>query len=391
MPTDPPEPPHPLDAELRAQASRRRAELGAEIPGMSGPMRAQLQAEVARQFDGRRRPREERPGFLAWLFHWQRALATVAGAMLMIGLFAWNGGWLTPAIAPQAKQVVLNETSSVTAGGERAAPSTPAMDAVAKRSDAPVPARDFKEGEAKARAEAAAESPTDALAAGSVVAGRKSTAAAPAGAAAPAPAPVIAEPRFDTFAGKLEKSAGRAQNFSQRQAQVADRALKAAPSDERTSQLLNQFEFRQSGNRVEIVEADGSIYAGEIEIAKKDATKAKNPAKPAARAPATARGEKDKDQAPAEAQSTEIAGQFNFRASGVSNTLRQKVTIEGVYQAQVPPAQNAPGASANGGSVAQRAAESGRAQAQQAPSRARVIGRAQVNGRNVDVEAEATK
>src|SRR5450432_154276 len=194
MPTDPPEPPHPLDAGLRAQAARRRAELGADVPKMSGPMRTQLQAEVARQFDDGRRSREERPGFLAWFFHWQRALATVAVTMLMIGLFAWNGGWLASPLSPQTKLITLNKAAPPTAGRELAAQSAPASDAMAKRSDAPATDRDFKE-EAKAPATVAAAPPTDALAAGKVAAPPKPAAEAPAGATAPAAAPVVAEPR----------------------------------------------------------------------------------------------------------------------------------------------------------------------------------------------------
>ena len=391
MPTDPPEPPHPLDAGLRAQAARRRAELGVEDPKMPGPMRTQLQAEVARQFENAGRPNEDHRGFLTWLFQWQRGLATVAVALLMIGLFAWNGGWFSPAPASNAKQAVLNEEAPATAGRERAAKSVPVSDAIAKRSDAPVVGRDAKEQE-KAPAVTAPAPPVDNLAAGKIAAAPKPAAETPTGATATASAPAAAEPRSEAFESKAETTARLRQNFAQTPAQVLDRARKAASVDEQTSQLLNQFEFRQSGNRVEIVEADGSVYAGEIDVAKKDAFAPKDRAKAAARPPVAAM--KDKAGALAEAQGPAVATQFNFRASGVSNTLRQKVTIEGLYQAPAVPTQNAPGASAGGGMASQNAAKSSRAQAQQAqqvPSRARVVGRAQVNGRNVDVEAEATK
>ena len=388
MPTDPLEPPHPLDAGLRAQAARRRAELGVEDPKMPGPMRTQMQAEVARQFENASRPYEDHPGFLTWLFQWQRALGTVAVALLMIGLFAWNGGWFSPAPASKTKQVVLNETAPTTAGRERAAQSAQGSDAIAKRSDAPVVDRDAKEQE-QAPVAVAAAPPMDSLAAGKIAAAPKPAAEAPTGATATASAPAAAEPRSEAFESKTETTARLRQNFAQTPAQVLDRARKAASVDKRTSQLLNQFEFRQSGNRVEIVEADGSVYAGEIDVAKKDAFVPKDRANAAARPPVAAM--KDKAGALVESQGSAVVAQFNFRASGVSNTLRQKVTIEGVYQASAVPVQNAPGASAGGGMASQNAAESGRAQAQQARSRARVVGRAQVNGRNVDVEAEATK
>ena len=77
MADETPEPIHPLDAGLRAQAAKRRAELGAVEPEMPGPMRAQLQSEYRVSVAGRRDRAAESPGFLAWFFQWQRALATV--------------------------------------------------------------------------------------------------------------------------------------------------------------------------------------------------------------------------------------------------------------------------------------------------------------------------
>lgn len=360
---------------------------------MPGPMRTQLQAEVSRQFEDATRANEMPPGFLAWLFQWQSALATVAVALLMIGLFAWNGRWFSPSPASQTKQVVLNETAPATVGRELAAQNAASADGLAKRADEPSAGRDRDAKEqATAPAVAAAAPPTDALAAGKVAAAPKPAALAPPAATAPAGAPAGAQPRAEELASKLETSARLRQNFVQSPAQVQDRARKAASLDERTSQLLNQFEFRQSGSRVEIVEADGSVYAGEIDlVAKKDALATKERAKTAGR-PAEA-GAKDKAGSLADAPATDVTATFNFRASGVSNTLRQKVTIEGMYQAAASPVQNAPGESAAGGMATRNAAEAGRAQAQQAPSqgRARLVGRAQVNGRSVEVEAEATK
>ncbi len=360
---------------------------------MPGPMRTQLQAEVSRQFEGASRADEVRPGLLAWLFHWQRAVATVAMALLMIGLFAWNGRWFSPSPASQTKQVVLNETAPATVGRELAAQGAASADGLAKRTDEPAAGRDRDAKEqATAPGVATAAPPTDALAAGRIAAAPKPAVVAPPAATAPAGAPSVAQPRAEEFASKLETSAHLRQNFAQSPAQLQDRARKAPSLDERTSQLLNQFEFRQSGSRVEIVDADGSVYAGEIDlVAKKDALAAKERAKTAVSPPASEA--KNKAGSPADAQAADVAATFNFRASGVSNTLRQNVTIEGVYQASAPPVQNAPGESAAGGMATRNAAELGRAQAQQAPSqgRARVVGRAQVNGRSVEVDADATK
>lgn len=383
MPTDPPEPAHPLDAGLRAQAARRRAELGLDDPKMPGPMRTQLQSEVARQFQGDPRSDEARPGFLNWLFQWQRALATMAAALLMVGVFAWNGRWFSPA----SNQLALNETTPAPLARQPAIMSAPASDAIAKRLDALADERDFKE-QPKPPAVAAAAPPADALAAGKIAAAPKPAEVAPTGATSPLAASAVGQPRSEALASKMETKSRLTQNFVQTPGQVLDRTRQVPSGGARTAQLLNQFEFRLSGNRVEIVEADGSVYAGEIEITKKDGFVASSRATSAVRPPAAVL--KDQAAAPAEARDAGPAAQFNFRASGVSNTLRQKVTIEGMYQANPPPPQSAPGATAT---AAQNAAESGSAQSQQAPplSRARVVGRALVNGQNVDVEAEATK
>src|SRR5262249_24857884 len=165
--------------------------------------------------------------------------------------------------------------------------------------------------------------------------------------------------------------------------------------DERSIAPLNEFEFRQTGNRIEIVDADGSVYAGEIESSeKKDrgaALSAPRDQVASARAPATGA----KPAAP-KTKNAPVGAEFNFRAAGTNNTLQQKVTIEGVYQAQAEAdGQSGPASVATGGAVKQEELKSARPaqqmQQSQSPSRARVVGRAQINGRDVEVNAEATK
>src|SRR5450432_2942083 len=109
MPEENTEPSHPLDAGLRSQAAKRRAELGAAEPAMPGPMRAQLQSELSRLQAQEARGREERPGFLAWLFQWQRALATVGVTLFVVGFFAWNDGWFAGHPTAVNRQVTQNE------------------------------------------------------------------------------------------------------------------------------------------------------------------------------------------------------------------------------------------------------------------------------------------
>ena len=394
MPDNSPDPLHPLEATLRAQAEQRRAELGAKMAEMPGPMRTQLQAEVTRQH-GRDHPAGgERAGILAWFFDWQRGVATVAAALLVVGIFVWNGGGFSARPGPVAKSAPTGEVAAAAPAREIDKQTTPPSDSIAKRSDTPALDRDAKE-QAKPAA-VPAPPPIDALAAGKVadVAKLAQPAAPPTAAAAP-----VGEPRSEVFASTSTLAgAGIRQNFAQSQAQFKERALKSGAKDERAaSALLNQFEFRQSGNRIEIVDADGSVYAGEIEVAKneKDRLAGQEKAKPAGRPPAAV-AKSAAPAAPTESKKAEVAAtDFNFRAAGMNNTLRQKVTIEGVYQAPANEAQNvrqsAPGLAA-GGATSQNTAETGRAQAQsQVQSRARVIGRAQVNGRDLEVQAEATE
>ena len=383
MADETPEPLHPVDASLRAQAAKRRAELGAIEPVMPGPMRAQLQSEVSRQTSRDDRARAEHPGFLAWFFHWQRAVATVGVTLLLVGLFGWNDGWFERPAATGAKPAAPSAAPA-------AASNSVAMsdaDALNKRLDTPSAAMDQKE---QSKPAAPAPAPADAVAAGKVVAAPK--VALPDSPTVTA-APPVSEPRSEVFASKSANVTSSRQNFVQTPAQVAERARRAPAAgakDERAASLLNAFEFRQDGNRIEIVDADGSIYAGEIELTiKKDKGLAAAGRDQSASAPAR------ESKLPATtSKNEEIAAQFNFRASGVNNTLRQKVTIEGVYQESADlESQNAPGATAAGGSSAQDALKTARpAEIQrQNQSRARVIGRAQVNGRDVEVNAEATK
>jgi hypothetical protein len=235
--------------------------------------------------------------------------------------------------------------------------------------------------------------PADSVAAGKLEAAPKiSQPDAPTVATAPAAAaPAVSEPRAEAFAKK--SAAGMSQNFVQSPSQFEERARRATAKeskDERAAPLLNEFEFRQDGNRIEIVDADGSVYAGEIELRRKKDKGLADLGRDKAAAPAPAGAAKPPAS---KAKNEDVAAQFNFRASGMNNTLRQQVTIEGVYQGPaVADALQAPGAAATGGATNQKGLNAAPPQLQrQSQSRARVVGRAQVDGRNVPVDAEATK
>lgn len=119
---------HPLEAALRAQAERRRAELKG-APEMPGPMRAALQREVAKQHA----PAPKRDTWLDRLFRGQAFFATIATAVVTVGFFAYSQGWFRP-------RVLQNETAAAppaTAPAPKPAKSAEMVELAKKQDEAP--------------------------------------------------------------------------------------------------------------------------------------------------------------------------------------------------------------------------------------------------------------
>lgn len=97
--------------------------------------------------------------------------------------------------------------------------------------------------------------------------------------------------------------------------------------------VLAEFDFEQSGNRVRVVDADGSVYDGLIV---EDVVKADQDSKESARRDA-AQTLKLKNASPRQNALAEgvpaDSPALNFRASGTNRTLQQAVTINGVLYA----------------------------------------------------------
>jgi hypothetical protein len=97
--------------------------------------------------------------------------------------------------------------------------------------------------------------------------------------------------------------------------------------------VLAEFDFEQTGNRVRVVDADGSVYDGLIveepvkadqdskETARRDAAQTLKLKNTSPRQNALAEG------APADSLA------LNFRASGTNRTLQQAVTINAMFYA----------------------------------------------------------
>ena len=95
--------------------------------------------------------------------------------------------------------------------------------------------------------------------------------------------------------------------------------------------VLTEFDLEQTGNRVRVVDADGSVYDGQIlEAAKADFDDGTKDLARRDAVPATAlKKATPRQSSPAESADAD-APAWNFRASGTNRTLQQSVTINGV-------------------------------------------------------------
>lgn len=384
MPDDP-SAPHPLEAALRAQAERRRGELDAgRPPTLPGPVRAALLRELER---GATPAREERGRSAPWWWRWQTVLATAACVLLAVGIFR-------------------RETSPFTPAAEKsAAPLPPPPSTAADRREAPAPAEERRARELSPAPEpttsrdadvaAVAPPPAPIIPPAGATGGTFAERPAPAGAdeqsAAPsAPAirleqpkapgqPIAAAPAppTDALLGRAAKPAPAAASASQRFLQTPRQQTLRSAQSVGASPVLTDFTLRREGSTLVIRESDGSEYrasitakreAGSTDAFKKDASR---------RGQAANRAEAD-DQA------------VTFRATGVNQTLKQTVVIEGTFRpAGAEEARDAAPAARPKAAAAPAPAKVKEAESRAAgPGRASVQGRAIISGREYAVEAE---
>jgi hypothetical protein len=149
---------------------------------------------------------------------------------------------------------------------------------------------------------------------------------AQAPAAAKTAAPAMAAQSF-TQGGKLAANNLR-QRFSQNA--PAGMAVREEARMKQRPNILNNFDVQQEGNRIRVVDEDGSTYTGKLEqIAQSDSRSLsqKKEQNIAARAAA----------APKRGEETE-SNEYFFRAEGVNASLKKKVVFEANYLAA--PANN---------------------------------------------------
>jgi hypothetical protein len=342
----------PMHDLLNAYAKQRRAQAdekqAGEKPELHPVDRRLLQAEVSRQYPAR--DRSPLTGSWSWL----RRLTTAFGmACLLAGTLwiAFQMGRPDPKPVEMVKQEYdENVAAPVAPPAARAIPAAPTPAPAA----APSPALAVAETKLKsALADADSNSRRDELA--------KTEPGQPArtpGAAAK-DAGLNAVPaqsnqssgralfRSDTTRALAQSlgGAGAVQTFSETHARTQGLSP-ASPPQGNQGGVLTQFEFEQTGERVRVVDGDGSIYeglvlsapaaalAGTVAPANADAFKKPAPSNDAQKQQANKLTQND---APSQAPQPLAV---NFRVSGTNRTLQQPVQLDGVLMSstETPPA-----------------------------------------------------
>ena len=375
----PPEPKRPIEELLEASARARRAEFGPEAK-MPNPTRVRLHEEIARRATVE--DASERRGSWLAAFWPKLSLATAVAAVLITGIVFWSRernrsgeadmrvAMQAPAAAPEDPAAALRSLDA------------PAAEALAK-GESKALAAEPAFTEADRFADAATASAPEVASAPMIAESRREettgevASAAPA-AAAPAAAPTIVA---RSFVQQAPQSVAATGNVQQRFSQDVPGRARAAAKRKQDASILNTFDIQQEGERIRVVDEDGSTYTGKLEAGTEERAKVA-----ARRAPAVGGVAAPESgavgQAPSHPKSTSPptptvaeSNEFRFRAEGFNTRLQKQVVFEGNYIAS-PAEEETP--------QQQRQTKDQR----QAP--ARVIGRANVAGEPpIEVDAIA--
>jgi hypothetical protein len=339
----PPENQPPIEELLQQSAQQRRAAFGGSAK-MPNPMRARLHEEITRASRAAAEP-EPRQSWLA--AYWPRlVIGAAAAAVVVIGasMMLWqptkNG----------AANYAIRERQAIAP----APPSAPVPD--------PRPLVEARETEAARHpnenpqlfADAAAEPP-------------------------PAAAP-LQEPQEAAAAGAARPldiaSRATGVEFQQTPGGVASRGAVQPPA---AANVLNTFRIQQEGSTIRVIDEDGSVYTGELQLIadspRAGAAMARRKSA-ASTAPAAAPAPHFEAAAPSKDDATASGAQeFTFRATGYNASLQKQVVFEGNY---IAPA-----------AAPEELSQRGGARAEADEPRARVVGRARAGDAEVPVDAVA--
>jgi len=296
----PPEPKKPIEELLEASARARRAEFGGD-PKMPNPLRAQLHEEITRL--GRGEEPETRRNWLS-KFWPQLSLAAAVTALLIAVSFVWLR---TQSSGPGIQSAMQQRNSR---------PDD--VSAPLRSLDAPQIDRLAKNDESKSADGVIAAAPSAESEPGSAGAAdaKSLNEVAQAPAAAKAAAPAMAARSFAQ--SRQMETTNLPQRFSQNVAgNLTDTRMK------RSANVLNTFDVQQEGDRIRVVDEDGSTYTGKLEqIAQNDA-RSISQKKERSAATRSATAAKPGEQ-------TE-SNEYFFRAAGFNASLKKNVVFEANY------------------------------------------------------------
>ena len=360
----PNEPERPIEKLLHAAAQKRRDEAGAPLE-LHPATRRLLQGEVARQLAKPEREARSFPQLLARLwprFAWGVAIfaVLVVAARLLVPMpgrdksearLAKNEPIPQAALAKAPLPPPSDAPAAVPAPPASVTEATPsvAASASAARSAPSQPARQSRVEEQQLLKDLAPPQ-TDRDAAKKLelgvaprLADREKAAeaeiAASAGTRAPVPAGTVndrSRAATDSFAESAAEARKEARSVS-----VAQRFDRVAPGSKAKNLLadevppaqpvLTSFRVERSGSELRIVDGDGSVYSGFVQIADgAERLGSVNGEKPAAARALKARAAKPAPQAATAAGSSAQAGQnYYFRVTGTNRTLHKKVVFTG--------------------------------------------------------------
>jgi hypothetical protein len=309
------EPERPIEKTLRACAKTRGEEAGPPLE-LHPATRRLLQAEVARKYGSR--PPEA--GRVLSVFAWLRPrLAWCVGLAMIAAVSAWL---FLPLRTKEQKKVLLasNETapaaaSGTTAPAESSIPATPPPVAEAPGALSYSDGRDNEQKNA-------------------LLANDESTLAPLRGAKKKAEQPkTLIEEELHSSAVPLSSSLAPPPYSTQSFARTGPALEPDGSADKAatTASVLNSFKVEQSGAELRIIDGDGSIYVGSVQLADPG-----NPAQtPAPQASSAFRQSEAKaSQKPGSVATRKLAAgpvmkNYPFRVAGTNVSLHQKVVFAG--------------------------------------------------------------
>jgi hypothetical protein len=210
----------------------------------------------------------------------------------------------------------------------------------------------------------------------------------PAKAVMNAPMPAASPPPALGIAGELKEqetpAGGVSQLFVQTGAANQQNTYRNTSASARTAPVLQSFQLVQNGDVVSVVDRDGSVYQGSVQVALEKGSEAAKSMSPNEEAPPAQHAVRA-DQGAGNQQQT--AQNYFFRVAGINRTLQQGIVFSGTVEAIPGLTTNAPqsfggGTGGGGGGGMQNDLQVSTDRQQALLSNSRVVGTAVINQTN---------